>query len=463
MSTALILIAFLFCIILMILLIAKAKVHAVSALLLSVILLGILMAIFTGTGLSKLVNAKGESINNLFTLDRIEGTINTGFANTIRGIAVIIVLGCILGKILEETGAAKAITLFIVKVVGKKNVIWAIGISAFILGIPIFSDTVTIMLIPIVSNLALESGASMMSFGTALAVGAQITHSLVPPTPGPAAAAGLLGVPLGVAIPWGLVVSTPGLIGTILWAKYACKDMVLPGQMHIDAFKNAKEETLPGAFMSFLPIILPLFLIMINNIVVIVAKGTVAAQIFGFVGSPTAALLSGCFCAMALTGPRWKTKEVLNDWVELSLHSAAMPLVVTGLGGALALFIQNANIANMLANAMTKAGIPGILLPIVLAVIIHVITGSSTLGVATSAALVLPMLAPLGLSPLAAFLACSSGAMMFKHGNSSAFWVGTSLSNMSFPQGLKGIGGGCTVASLLCCATTMILNMVGAI
>jgi GntP family gluconate:H+ symporter len=448
----------------MIILISRAKMHAVSALLLSVILLGVMIAILTGTGLSTLTDSKGENINKNFTMDRIETTINTGFANTIRSIAVVIVLGCVLGKILEETGAAKAITLFIVKVVGKKNVIWAIGISGFILGIPIFSDTVTIMLIPIVSNLALEANATMMAFGTSLAVGAQITHSLVAPTPGPVAAAGLLGVPLGIAIPWGIVVSIPGVVGSTLWAKYACsKEMVLPKQEYVDAYHKAKTETLPGTLMSFMPILLPLFLIVINNIVVIVAKGTFAAQLFGFIGSPTAALLSGCIMAMILTGPRWKTKEVLNDWVEEALHSAAMPLVVTGLGGALALFIQNANVANILAGSIRDAGIPGIITPIVISVLIHVITGSSTLAVATSAALVLPMLETLGLSNLAAFLACSSAAMMFKHGNSSAFWVATSLSNMSFTQGLKGVGGACTVASILCCATTVILQAVGLI
>ena len=463
MSIVLTLIAFAACIILMVIMIAKAKMHAVSALLLSVILLGLLMAVFTGAGIVNLVDKDGKSINNLFTLDRIEGVINTGFANTIRSIAVIIVLGSVLGKVLEETGAAKAITLFVIKVVGEKRVMWAIGFSAFILGIPIFSDTVTIMLIPIVSAVAIGTGASMMSLGTALAVGAQITHAIVPPTPGPLAAATMLGVPLAQSILWGLIVSIPAYFAAMLWAKFACKEMVKPEQKHIHAYEQAKAESLPSTIMSFMPILLPLILIFLNSIVGIVAKGTSVAKFFAFIGSPIVALLSGCIFAMILTGERWKTKLVQNDWIEESLHAAAMPIVVTGLGGALALFIQNAQIATLMADGIVKSGIPPIILPIILSAVIHIVTGSTTLGVLTSAALMQPMIAAVGLSPLATFLACASASMFLKHGNSSAFWVATSLSNMSFPQGLKGVGGGCTAASAAACIFTVILNVAGVI
>ncbi|MGE4353309.1 MAG: GntP family permease [Oscillospiraceae bacterium] len=444
MSTTGIIITFVVCIIVMIVLIAQFHVNAVMALILVSMALGIII----GTPLGDVMNQ-----------------INTGFSSTIKKIAIIILLGSLLGKILEETGAAQSLTFSLVKLVGKKNVIWAIGISAFILAVPVFSDTVTILLMPIVSNLAIETGASMMTYGTALAVCAQITHCLVAPTPGPIAAASLVGVPLGVAIPWGLLVSVPGLFVTILYCKIFCtKEMVAPKEEHLVAYEANKNMKLPNVGLAVLPIILPVVLIVCNTVINTIAPDSVIGNFFLFFGAAEPALLIGCIiAAITLTEGRWKTKLVLNDWVDTAMEVSAMPVFVTGAGGALAQFIKNSGVADVIAASIVDAGFPAILVPIILSAIIHVVTGSSTLAVATTGALVAPMLATLGLSPLSAFLAICSAALMFKHGNSSAFWVGTSLSNMTFPQGLKGIGGGCTVASFACCITTVILYAVGII
>lgn len=190
MSTAYVLIVFALVIVFMIVLISKFHVNAGIGILLSAIIL----AIALGT-----------------PWQDIEGTINSGFSGTIKSVAIVIFLGCTLGTVLEKTGAALTITKWALKVVGEKNVIWAIALSSFILGIPIFADTCVILLIPIVSALAVKTQKSMMSYGTALYLGALVTASLVPPTPGPVSAA-LLQVPLGQAILWGLVVAALLLI-----------------------------------------------------------------------------------------------------------------------------------------------------------------------------------------------------------------------------------------------------------
>lgn len=441
MSTTYILVVFAIVIVAMIVLIAKFKVNAVTSLLLAAIVLGV---------------AIGTPLGDM------ESTINGAFASTIEDIGIVILLGCILGKMLEETGAAQAICTSAIKIVGQKNVIWAIAFSAFVLGIPVFSDTVTILLTPIVSKLAVETGVSMMAYGSALSVGAQITHALVPPTPGPLAAAAALGVPLGQAILWGLIVSFPALIATVFWCKFiGSKEMVYPKKEYM---KDEPENVqLPSTTLAYMPIVVPLLLIVLQNIFTQTMPDSGITSAFMFIGSPLCALLIGCVLAMMLTGPRWHTKEVLSDWVDDSMSSAAMPLFITGMGGALAAFVKNAGVAEKIAQGIVDAGVPGLILPIILAILLHVITGSTTLAVLTAAQMTQPMLATLGITPLSAFLACAAGSFVFKHGNSSAFWVGTSMANMSFTQGLKSIGGGCTVAGLTACVCTFILNAVGVI
>ena len=179
MSTAYVLSVFAIVIVLMIVLISKCKVHAAMGILVSAIILAI--------GLKT-------------PWQDIEGAINSGFSGTIKSVAIVIFLGCTMGTVLEKTGAAIRITKWAIDVVGDKNLIWAIALASFILGIPIWADTVVILLIPIVSLLAVRTNKSMMSFGTTLYLGALVTASLVPPTPGPVSAAALLNVPLGQAI-----------------------------------------------------------------------------------------------------------------------------------------------------------------------------------------------------------------------------------------------------------------------
>lgn len=440
-STAYILAVFVVCIIFMILLISKAKVHPV----ISILLTSLILAIALGTPWADVMP-----------------TIEKGFAGTIDDIALVILLGCILGKVLEETGAAVSITKFAIKIFGKKRIIWGIVLSSAILGIPIFADSVVILLIPIVSTLAVEAGASMMVFGTALYLGALTTASLVPPTPGPVAAAALLGVPIGEAILWGLLVAIPGVIAATLYSK-TLKTMVLPKEEYLEAAKKSEGLKLPTVGNSLAPIILPLVLIMLNTILNNIIPDTAIARFFSFAGSPTPALLAGCFYSLALTGTKWKSKEVVNDWVESAVRSAAMPILVTGMGGALAIFIKNAGVADKIAAGVVNMSLPGILVPIVIAALIHVITGSNSLGVMTAAALVQPMLVTIGISPLAAFLACASGALMFKQANSSGFWVTVSMSNMNVNQGLIGVGGASTVAGAVCSLFTILLHVAGII
>jgi GntP family gluconate:H+ symporter len=444
MSTSYILIVFAICIIFMIALITKAKVNAVF----SILLTGIILAIALKTPWAD-----------------IEGTINSGFAGTIEDVAIVIFLGCFLSKVMEETGAAVKITESLVSSLGEKKIEWAIAISSFILGIAIWADTVVILLIPIVSSLAIKTKKSMVSLGTITYLGALVTASLVPPTPGPVSAAALLGLPVGQAIIWGIIISIPSVFAATLYCKYCLTEPLLPKEEFVKAAMEAasKRENLPSLFNSLAPLGLAIILIMINTVLNLVVPGTGVANFFSFLGSPLAALLAACIYSLTLTGKNWKSKEVLNNWADSAMVSAAMPIIVTGMGGVLAIFIKNAGVADQVAEVIVNAGIPGIIIPIVIAAIIHVVTGSNSLAVMTAAALVQPLLDTIGVSPLAAFLACGTGGLMFKHGNSSGFWVAVSMSNMDIRQGMKGVSIGATIAGLVGAIITVVLCMAGII
>lgn len=248
----------------------------------------------------------------------------------------------------------------------------------------------------------------------------------------------------------------PSVIGSTFYC-ISLKTPVAPKEEFLKAAAETENQQLPTLSKSLLPILFPLVLILINTVASVVIPGTSVANFCAFIGSPLAALFAGCILSLLLTGKEWKSKKVLNDWVNEGITAAAIPIVVTGMGGALATFVKNAGVAEKVADIIVQSSFPAILIPIIIAAIIHMVTGSNALGVMTAAALVEPMLSTLGISPVAAFLACGTGAMMFKHANSSGFWVTVSMSNMDVNQGIRAVGGASTVAGFIGAAITCVL------
>lgn len=420
---------------LLIFMVSKLKFHAVLALFIATITLGILV----GT-----------------PLDKIPSMLNSGFGSTASSVALVIFLGSLLGLILSETGAIIKLTNSLVKLCGEKKVLWAIGSSCCILGIPVFPDTVSLLTIPLSTNLSKRTGISMMAFAAVIQVSI-VTSSLVPPTPGPVAGAATLGLPLGQAIPWGILVSIPGLIATVIYAS-TLKDK----HVELNTSFLTEEEVLNFVEMSLpravLPILVPVLLIVGQTVVSILAPDTLFSALMSFIGAPLSALLIGCFLAVFLQVKEWwKNMDVRDSWISKAVVDCAGPVFITCLGGSLAAFIKSAGVAETLADLIVNAHIPGIFVPMLIGILIRVVTGSNTLAVTTAAALCQPMLETLNVSALAAYLAMCSGAIAFSHANSSGFWLTCSMSNMDFKQGLRSVGGSTLISGLTCCTATLIL------
>lgn len=434
------LLAFVTAVVVLVLLIARFKVHPVATLFIVVMGLGLVLGM-GGTATVELVME--------------------GFGSTLAKVGLLVIFGCVLGKMLELSGAAMKITETALRMFAEKRVPWAIALASTVLGIPLIADTAVVMLIPIVSALAYRTGFSMMRLGPILYIGAYVMTSVIPPGPGPLASASLLEVSMGEAILYGLMVGVPGVLVATLYLS-RIKTYVPPKPEFVEHLvgaggpssggsgEGATDDTAPGSkvglFGALLPILAPIVLIVFASLAgPALPEGSWITGTVLFVGEPTVALFLACLLALPLFRGRWRDKETLNDLFESGLRIAAMPLALTGVGGALASIIRETGVAESVAGGIEGIGLSPILIPFLIAAAVCTITGSNILGVMTSAAIMQPLLPSLDLSPLAVYLACATGAQIMKHANSSGFWVTTTLSNMTVGQGIRSIG----VASVL--------------
>lgn len=435
------LLAFLCAIVLLVLFIARFKVHPVATLFIVVISLGLVL----GMG--------GPASVEL---------VKEGFGSTLADVGLLIIFGCVLGKMLELSGAAMKITETALRLFSENKVPWAIALASTVLGIPLIADTAVVMLIPIVSALAYRTGISMMKLGPILYLGAYVMTSVIPPGPGPLASASLLGVGMGEAILHGLAVGVPGVFAATLYLS-RIKTHVDPKPefvAHLTAgadtgtgsgdspagTEEEPEEPSVSLIGSLAPILAPIFFIVSASLMApVLPEGSWFTKTVLFLGEPTVALFLACLLALPLFRGRWRDKSTLNDLFEAGLRIAAMPLALTGVGGALATIVQETGVAESVAGTIESTGLSPVIIPFLIAAAVCTITGSNILGVMTSAAIMQPLLPSLDLQPLVVYLACATGAQIMKHANSSGFWVTTSLSNMTVGQGMRSIG----IASLI--------------
>jgi len=396
--------------------------------------------------LSLLIAAFGFGIlSGTMTLQEVVSAVNSGFGNTIGYIGIVILAGSIIGKFLEMSGGAFKLANSTLKIVGKKNIPLAMSMVGYIVSIPVFCDSAFIVLSPLAKALAKQIKSSLAVTAIALSLGLYVTHSLIPPTPGPVAAAGILEADLGMVILLGLPVSLVGMIaGWFFSIKVASK-------FHISAPKPTEESAVtveldssPSLIKSLLPIFAPILLIILRSINELpfhpFGEGKMAIFI-SFIGQPTVALLLGVFLAFLL--PRKLTKEMLSTtgWLGQGIVAAATIIIVTGCGGAFGKVLQESGIAEVIKNNLSGAKSLGIFLPIIIAAALKIAQGSGTVSIITSASLMAPLVVSLELdSSLARALvvvAIGSGAMIASHANDSYFWVVTQMSNMSVNYGYK--------------------------
>jgi GntP family gluconate:H+ symporter len=379
------------------------------------------------------------------SLAEVVESVNTGFGGTIGYIGIVILAGSVIGTFLEKSGGALNLAKSTLKLVGQKNVPLAMSIVGYIVSVPVFCDSGFVILSPLAKALSRKAKISLAASAVALALGLYATHTMVPPTPGPVAAAGLLKADLGLVILWGALVSVIALgAGWLFAVKYAAKINISPNSDSTDCNSQTLEAQGPSALKSVIPILLPIILIVLRSVSELPSHpfGRANAAIFIiFIGQPVFALLIGVFLAFLL--PKKLTTEMLSTtgWLGEAVIAAAGIIIITGCGGAFGKVLQNSRISDVIAENLGRASGLNIWLPFIVAAALKTAQGSSTVAIITTAGIVAPLLEALGLdTPTARALVVVSvgaGSMVVSHANDSFFWVVTGLSNMNVKQGYK--------------------------
>jgi GntP family gluconate:H+ symporter len=384
-----------------------------------------------------------------------------GFGGTLTNIGIVIVAGTIMGTILEETGAALAMTEAILRLVGKNRAPLAMNVAGYVVSIPVFCDSGYVILNPLNKALAKESGTSMTVMAVALATGLYATHVMVPPTPGPLAAAAALGADLGKVIVFGLIVSIPAALAGLLWAtKVAKKYYIEPDIQETYSDIVKKYGKLPNTFLSFLPIVLPLVLIFLKTIAEYPTKPFGAGglqQTFSFFGDPVIALIVGMLVSLLLVR-KGELGNAISGWMGKGIKESAIILVITAAGGSFGAVLGKSPIADFIKQNMTTLPL-GMLLPFVISAALKTAQGSSTVAIVTTAGIMAPMLATLGLDPALTAIAIGAGAMVVSHANDSYFWVVSQFSNMPVNTAYKVYTSATAVEGVVAIVFVLVLNL----
>lgn len=408
--------------------------------------------------LALLLAAIGYGLFSGMPLPDIVKAVNNGFGNTIGYVGIIIVAGCIIGTFLEESGGAYVMAQKVLKLAGEKRVTLAMSILGFVISIPVYADSGFVILTPLNKALSKKAKISLAGPAVALGLGLTITHCLVPPTPGPIAAAGILEADLGLVIMTGVIVGLIALLAAWIFAsKIASRIYIDPNPDESEEDINKKVKKAPSAVNSFIPIVVPLLLIVLKSLSDFPTNplGTgFLKTFFGFIGEPIIALLIGVFLSFRL--PKKFDLQMLSTtgWVGKSLLSAAVIILITAAGGSFGLILRESGIADVLGSSLSKVNL-SIWLPFIIAAALKSSQGSSTVAVITTASIVAPLMSVLGFdAPLEKALVVSAigaGSMVVSQVNDSFFWVLTQMSSMNVKTGYKLH----TLGTLICGFTAM--------
>jgi gluconate:H+ symporter, GntP family len=381
------------------------------------------------------------------TMGEVMPEVAGAFGRVCGGIGIVIALAALIGQCLMESGAADKITRVFVRALGEKNVSLSLLGSGYVLSVPVFFDTVFYLLIPLARATRVRTGSNYLLFVMTIAAGGAVTHTMVPPTPGPLAMADTLNIDLGVMILVGAIVGIPmSLAG---WGFSYLRNRQLPIPMRetpgltleeLETLAHKEEKELPGFLFAMLPILLPILLITSNTIVNAVDNTLPIAAVTGFLGNPNFALLvSAAVSLYLMVRQKGYSLAELAKPVETAFASGGLIILITAAGGAFGGMLQKAEVGRVLGEMAQVWGIPLLLMSFLLGALLKIAQGSGTVAMITVSAIMAPLVLanPPSFHPVYIACAVGSGSLVGSWMNDSGFWVYKQMSGMTETEALQ--------------------------
>ena len=350
-------------------------------------------------------------------------SIEKGVGSTLGGLSLILCLGAILGKILEESGAAEKITITLINGFGLKKIQWAVMLTGFLIGIPLYYNAGFVILVPLVFMLVRKTGLPLLYVAIPMAAALSTTHCFLPPHPGPVVLVNAFGADMGKVLIYGIIIAIPAVIvaGPILGRFLKG---IRSAELIVVAPAPAK-VALPKAFPSFMIALLPVLLITLAVVCnAFLDQGHLLRQFFSFVGEPVIALFVSVILAIYYFGIRAGIQmDNIMKWVSDAIAGIAMILLIITAGGVFKQVLQDSGTGTYIASFSSKWQMPPLVFGWIITALLRVMIGSATVAGITAAGIVSPLVVAGAASPELMVLAVGSGSVFGSHINDSGFWM----------------------------------------
>jgi Gnt-I system high-affinity gluconate transporter len=361
-------------------------------------------------------------------------SIEKGVGSTLGGLALILCLGAVLGKILEASGAAEKIATTLIRKFGEKNIQWAVLLTGFLIGIPLYYNAGFVILVPLVFMLARKTGLPLLYIAIPMAAALSTTHCFLPPHPGPVVLVNAFHADMGKVLVYGIVIAIPAVIVAGPMLGRLAKG-ITSSQTNLLSPVETEVKELPAAIPSFLIALLPVLLITLAVIAQnFLADGFVKTT-FLFIGESTIALLIAVLLAFYFFGIRKNMPmDKLMKWLSDGISGIAMILLIITAGGVFKQVLQDSGTGDYIASFSSKWQMPPLIFAWVVTALLRVTIGSATVAGITAAGIVSPLVLNGTASPELMVLAVGSGSVFGSHINDSGFWMYKEFFQLSLKQ-----------------------------